>query len=1292
MSYTINNGETSDGIIFENDRMTVLEGGTVNNTTVNSGGWLYVSSGGTANGTTLNDSGRMYLSRGGTASNTTAGSGGMFYVFGTADSTTVNPGGGLYVSSGGTANSTAVNSGGKLTVYSGGTAIDIAAVSGACLVFDVAPDTYIAGTDDGSAFAIEGGKVSHYTVNNGGRLTVYSGSTATDIVENGGFVYFEEGADVTFAPNTINDLLLKNASATIHSGTTANRATVNSRSDLNIISGGSANRPTVNSGGRILVGSGGTATEIVENGGYVHVGDGADVTFVPNTINDLVLEKVLSATVHSGTTANRTTVNFSGYLHVSSGGTANNTTVNPYGKLYVSSGGTATDTTVNNGGWLYVSNDGTATDTTVNDGGGLYVSSGGTANNTTVYLGWLHVCGSANNTTVNDGGTLYVSSGGTANITTVNDGGGLHVSSGGTANITTVNDGGYVVVSSGGTANITTVNDGSTLCVSSGGTALGIVTVSGAYLVFDVAPDTYIEGTYDGSAFEIKDGAVSNFTVNDGCTLCVSSGGTATEIIENGGFVLVEDGADVTFVTHTINDLLLERASATIHSGTTAVNTTVATAGRLHVFSGGTADRTTVNSRGTLFVSSGGTAMEIMENGGFVLVEDGADVTFVTHTINDLLLERASATIHSGTTANNTTISSTRFNVFSGGTANNTTVKSGGSFTVSSGGSADNTTVENGGSMFVSSGGMADRTTVSSGGRLYVSGGMADRTTLSSGGSLFVLSGGMADNTMVFSGGRLYVSGGGTANITTLSSGGSITVSSGGTATVTGKTSFDALALVSMDKWAVLDFDLTQADPVLVMSSYTWMVQEHEKDAFVNDISVIRGTPRYTLTVNRDLKLNPGVGDSYGYILLGHGAESFNGTISVVDETGDAFGTLAVDKTVVDNKTIKVGYDTYKLHQLGSMLVVTVEAPDLTPQAPVGTQEKVSWETTGANEYVIEYSTDNFEHVIRVETAGNAIDMPDLPAGTYQWRVKADGNSEWAVGEEIVSAEPEDNAPKVVQAVEDGSDDLFFASANGTWGQFYYALHVGSIGDWTGTNELVSAEGKDRIQNLFFGSDDPNVLCLTDADNGDAIFVDDAYTGLPEEVEANTARLYKIQEIRAGAGDDIVDMTSQRCEYTGDGLTIRGGDGDDVIWANKGNNMLFGDAGNDRIVGASGNDVIAGGIGSDSMHGGGGNDVFAFCDNWGADTVEQLETGTVTLWFASGDESNWNAETLTYTDGENSVKVSGVTDEQVTLKFGSGETPEDADRFASLSGMGVFDAFTSRRVFEESGTGILASL
>ena len=343
---------------------------------------------------------------------------------------------------------------------------------------------------------------------------------------------------------------------------------------------------------------------------------------------------------------------------------------------------------------------------------------------------------------------------------------------------------------------------------------------------------------------------------------------------------------------------------------------------------------------------------------------------------------------------------------------------------------------------------------------------------------------------------------------------------------------------------------------------------------------------------------------------------------------------------------------------------------------------------TGADGYVVEYSTDNFEHVIRVVTTGNAVDTPDLPAGTYQWRVRADADySEWAVGEAIVS-EVEPGAPEVVRSNEDGNDDLFFAAPDGMWGGIFYAQHVGSVNDgWGGTNEIVSAKGKGKIQNLFFGSADPNVLCLSDGANGDALFVDDVFTDLPEEVEENTARLFKIHEIRAGAGSDIVDMTSQRFEYTGGGLTIRGGDGNDTIWANKGDNWLFGDAGNDRIVGASGNDVIAGGLGNDSMHGGGGNDVFAFCDNWGADTVEQLGTGTVTLWFASGSESNWNAETLTYTDGLSSVTVSGVSADRITLKFGD----DGSEQFAALSNMGAFDGVTSQKVFEDSGKGLLAS-
>ena len=142
-------------------------------------------------------------------------------------------------------------------------------------------------------------------------------------------------------------------------------------------------------------------------------------------------------------------------------------------------------------------------------------------------------------------------------------------------------------------------------------------------------------------------------------------------------------------------------------------------------------------------------------------------------------------------------------------------------------------------------------------------------------------------------------------------------------------------------------------------------------------------------------------------------------------------------------------------------------------------------------------------------------------------------------------------------------------------------------------------------------------------------------------------------------------------------MNIHGGDGDDIIWTNKGDNFLFGDAGDDRIVGASGNDVIAGGIGNDSMHGGGGDDVFTFGYDFGVDTIEQLADGTVTLWFASGDIANWNAETLTYTDGENSVTVSGVAVDRIMLKFDD----DDPDRFAMLDDIGSFSDYTSERIF-----------
>ena len=193
--------------------------------------------------------------------------------------------------------------------------------------------------------------------------------------------------------------------------------------------------------------------------------------------------------------------------------------------------------------------------------------------------------------------------------------------------------------------------------------------------------------------------------------------------------------------------------------------------------------------------------------------------------------------------------------------------------------------------------------------------------------------------------------------------------------------------------------------------------------------------------------------------------------------------------------------------------------------------------------------------------------------------------------------------------------------------------------------------------------------------------MDDLFSALPSSVAQPRSRIAQIDEIRAGAGNDIVDLTSSRFEYDGDGITVYGGNGDDVIWANKGNYILSGDAGDDRIVGGSGDDIITGGSGDDLLHGGGGDDIFCFGGNWGIDSVEQLSGGSVTLWFDCNEE-DVTVDGSTYICGENSVIVTGV--ETVSLKFAGDDT--------SALPEGVFTDSEKSTIFEElnSNNGTIA--
>jgi Ca2+-binding RTX toxin-like protein len=86
----------------------------------------------------------------------------------------------------------------------------------------------------------------------------------------------------------------------------------------------------------------------------------------------------------------------------------------------------------------------------------------------------------------------------------------------------------------------------------------------------------------------------------------------------------------------------------------------------------------------------------------------------------------------------------------------------------------------------------------------------------------------------------------------------------------------------------------------------------------------------------------------------------------------------------------------------------------------------------------------------------------------------------------------------------------------------------------------------------------------------------------------DTPRLINVKQINAGAGNDLVDLTSLRFTYGA--VAINGGPGNDWLLGNSSGDRLFGTSGNDRLKGYGGNDYLSGGNNNDHLYGGRGND------------------------------------------------------------------------------------------------------
>ena len=1158
-------------------------------------------------------------------------------------------------------------------------------------------------------FSVAGGSANE-TVLNGGRFSLNDGATGSDITVNAGLFYIESGAsasNITVGGRWSEDdeydydeedPYASSAQLCVKDdGSVASDITIDRGGWFYVEEGAVADNITINAGGHLHVDAGATATNVhwTPCQSDIYIEEGAVVTFADDEFSGVYFKRYDDEEATAGHAWKMYDQEFQGHMYVMADGLVEKSNVN--GELYVYDGGTVNDITWSGNGKFTVLDGGVANGTVI------YASED--YDGEFGYMGFDPVVsggGTVNDTLVLSGAVLRLEDGAVANGTTV-VAGKLELEAGAVANNTTIKadpeseygreydeDGhvydygyGYLNVAEGATANGVTVKAGGILNVASGGTATNV----------DWTPCT-------GGRLSAEDGAVVTFA------------NELSGVYYGDEDHLTSQAATMNFKTVGINDdeEYSNRLMYVMDSGS-VTKTSVIRGGALYV-NGGKADRTTVAGgewySGTvalMTVADGGVANRTSV-GGFAMDEWG-DYYY------------ASGTLYVG----------------NGGIANKTEVNDNSLIRIENGGIAKDTTLD--GTYGYAYDEWDEMYLVSSFASMCIAdGGTAVNTEISD-GVVFVSSGGVMSNFVIDTLMDADYASSSSENYdeelyTTYTAG--IHLSAGGK--LTGQMTFLNNAKVFASNGAIIDFDLTNAAA--------------GGAALMNDLSVVIGAPTYTLTVNGmqtagTYRLADGISTFSGTLaVIASGTQI--GTLSVGRKL--AYGSVDYKLGIVDNAltvTVQAATGSGEGGEVippvaGNPAVLSVTA-DITEQttsdvlvtatfnsdsvykeysfdcqswgaypggillssnrtvyfrsldAAGNASKVVSYEVTNIQKVsidqprIVEYSTDNFEHVFRVQVSSDALDSFRLPAGTYQSRVRLEDSSEWLVSDEpIVSSVA--STPTFVKSDEDGNVDVFFANASGTWESGYAAKHTGILGGWSGTGDAILLSGKNQLADIFEGSSDANILLMTDDKVGDALFVDDIFTALPGTVEDQQARIAQIDEIRAGAGADVVDMTSQRFVYVGDGLTIRGGDGDDTIWANNGDNWLFGDAGNDRLVGASGNDVIVGGIGNDSMHGGGGDDVFAFCDNWGVDTVEQLSDGFVTLWFESGRKANWDAETLTYTDGDNSVTVKGVSAEQITLKFGS----DGSEQFSALSDAGAFDEFSSQKVFEESGKGVLASL
>ncbi len=810
--------QANNTTVQDNGRLDVISGSVVNLTLSN--GSAHVSSGTIIQALISgmsNRYARLYCSAGGYVNNATVGPYASLTLLGSnaaASSVVLEAGASLIISSGGTANFISGSAASYITILSGGildngffyqsASVTVSGIIKRARIGTMASCSVISG---GSAYYTRVESVGFMnvrddalalstTLNNTGRLNVFSGGTAQAVEAEGGFIYVSQGglvSDVTL------DAYINKMSSYLHvsSGGTAQDVTIIKSSFAHVSSGGSVSGVTVNSGSLNVVGG------TVEN---VHLKCSSAFATLSNGLVSRTTVSAGAVYEVSGGKASRTEVLRGGIMRVS-GGSAAEATISSGGSFWIGAAGNASGISAVHGAELFlcvgqnnsvnvVSNgndirysSGLCSGASIYTRTRLFIESGASAVNCKVFSAGSVIIrnkGVFSDCKVYNAGKVMVSSGGQVRSATVMGEGGMSVFNDG--NVRNLEVFGYVDVSSGGSVNSVTVHNVGHLSVSSGASVTNIDAEEGAYLAIHIASGTYISGKSNGSTFEIDDGKITGYSFRNGMII-LNNGGSATQITAGlSGCVDISGGYASDLTATSGGSILIESTGS---------------ANGIHVLSGGSfINRNHASATGIVLDS--GAVQSIGVNSATFLSGTYAGSAFLISggKLSDYDIHEGSVSLTDGCSANNV-------NILSGGDltlyytaiANGTVISSGGRLWLNSAtASVSGATVRSGGSFYIrqnTNASASDYSTVTqlsadAGALLNI--GFNTKTVISGSyaGSAFVIKDGIVSGYTIHSGCNLLLSSGCSAKTVNVLSGGSFGLYDG---SVTGLTCEDGAEL-----------------------------------------------------------------------------------------------------------------------------------------------------------------------------------------------------------------------------------------------------------------------------------------------------------------------------------------------------------------------------------------------------------------------------------------------------------------------------------------------------------------